>query len=48
MKYGRHIEILEWITNVTENLQNGMITITVVNKFRFTFDKKTYNEICLI
>ena len=44
----RNIIISEWDTIVTEELQDGMISITVPNKFRFTFDKKEYNKILLI
>ena len=41
----RNIKIFEWDTIVTEELQDGMLQITVPNKFRFTFDKKEYNII---
>ena len=45
-KYGNcNIEVLEWITLVTEILKDGMISTTVNNKRRFRFDKKEYRRI---
>ena len=36
----RTIEVLEWITIVTDELRDGMIILTVSNSFRFKFDKQ--------
>jgi hypothetical protein len=39
-KNKRHVEVLEWITIVTDELNDGIISITVSNRFRFRFDKR--------
>jgi hypothetical protein len=41
----RHIEVLEWITIVTDELIDGMISLTVSNRFRFRFDKQELRKI---
>ncbi len=40
----RNIEVLEWITIVTEELKNGLISTTIDNTFRFKFDKKKFKK----
>ena len=40
----KHIEVLEWITIVTEELENGYINTTINNRYRFTFDKKQFKK----
>ena len=45
-KYGNcNIEVLEWITLVTEILRDGIISHTINNSRRYRFDKKEYRRI---
>ena len=46
MRFGnRQIEIFEWCSIITEELENGLISYTINNEFRFTFNKKQFNKI---
>ena len=42
---GRHIEILEWVSIITEELKNGLMIFTIPNKSYYKFDKEKFREI---
>ena len=46
LRFGnRHIEMFKWYSLVTEELKNGMISITIDNEYEYTFNKKKFIKI---